>query len=146
MPSEMTFEERNTWGFAASTLLSYAAYVAVILQRASGGPLAIVAWVRPMLVAIGAGVAGTIALSTVSGLLWRSDCDRRDARDREIHRFGEYVGNSVVVLGGTAAIALSMLGAAHFWIANAVYLAFVLSALLASATKLVAYRRGFQPC
>jgi NADPH:quinone reductase-like Zn-dependent oxidoreductase len=33
----------------------------------------------------------------------------------------------------------------HFWIANAVYLAFVLSALLGSTAKVIAYRRGFQP-
>ena len=33
----------------------------------------------------------------------------------------------------------------HFWIANAVYLCFVLSAVLGSVAKIVAYRRGFQP-
>jgi hypothetical protein len=30
----------------------------------------------------------------------------------------------------------------YFWIANAVYLAFFLSAALASVAKIVAYRRG----
>jgi hypothetical protein len=42
-----------------------------------------------------------------------------------------------------AALVLAMAEADHFWIANAVYLAFVLSALLGSAAKIVAYRRGF---
>jgi hypothetical protein len=30
-----------------------------------------------------------------------------------------------------------------FWIANALYLSFVVGALVSSAAKLVAYRRGF---
>jgi hypothetical protein len=33
----------------------------------------------------------------------------------------------------------------HFWIANAIYLAFVLSTIVASAAKIVAYRKGFRP-
>jgi hypothetical protein len=33
----------------------------------------------------------------------------------------------------------------HFWIANAVYLAFTLSAILGSVARIFAYRRGFQP-
>jgi len=31
----------------------------------------------------------------------------------------------------------------HFWIANAIFSAFVLAGLTTSAVKLVAYRRGF---
>ena len=31
----------------------------------------------------------------------------------------------------------------YFWIANAMYLAFVLAAVVGAAVKLVAYRRGF---
>jgi hypothetical protein len=37
---------------------------------------------------------------------------------------------------------LAMAEGDHFWIANAIYLAFVLSALTASVVKIVAYRRG----
>ena len=31
----------------------------------------------------------------------------------------------------------------YFWIANAIYLAFVVSAVVGTIVKLVAYRRGF---
>ena len=41
--------------------------------------------------------------------------------------------------------ALTMAELDYFWIANAIYLAFVLSALLGSMAKLMAYRHGFQP-
>ena len=64
--------------------------------------------------------------------LARRTRDQKDQRDREINRFGEYVGQSFVVIGGVAALVLAMAEADHFWIANALYLAFVLSAVLGS--------------
>ena len=77
-------------------------------------------------------------------VVWPRDADRTDQRDKEIYRFGEYVGRWFVVIGAVAALVLAMAEVDHFWIANALYLAFVLSALLSSAAKLVTYRRGFQ--
>jgi len=65
--------------------------------------------------------------------------------DREIYRFGEYIGQSFVVIGGVAALLMAMAEWDHFWIANVIYLTFVLSAMLGSVAKIVAYRRGFQP-
>ena len=44
---------------------------------------------------------------------------------------------------GLAALVLAMLQVHWFWIANAVYLCFVLSAILTSLVKLSAYHRGF---
>jgi hypothetical protein len=62
---------------------------------------------------------------------WR-DADRTDRRDKEIHRFGEYVGQWFVVIGAVGALLLAVAEVDHFWIANELYLAFVLSALLSS--------------
>jgi len=52
---------------------------------------------------------------------------------------GYYV-SSVLMLG---ALALTMLEYEYFWIANAMFAAFVVAGLVSSAVKLVAYRRGF---
>ena len=54
-------------------------------------------------------------------------------------------GQSSVVVGGVAVLIMAMAEVDYFWIADAIYLAFVLSGILGSAAKLVAYRRGFQP-
>ncbi|WP_177244928.1 hypothetical protein [Streptosporangium canum] len=45
--------------------------------------------------------------------------------------------------GGVVALGLTLAEYGNFWIANALYLAFVLDALASSITKIVAYRRGF---
>jgi len=46
------------------------------------------------------------------------------------------------VIGALGALILAWMEAPHFWIANVIYLAFVLQAILSSVAKLVAYRRG----
>ena len=79
-----------------------------------------------------------IAIEVVSP----SETHRPDVRDKQIDRAGEQVGNSLVVIASLGALVLAMLQVHWFWIANAIYLGFVLSAVLASLAKLAMYRRG----
>jgi len=139
----MSFEEKNVWIYAVVTVGAFGAYLVTILGRAQGTPLTEVPYVGAMLWTIGAAIAASIVGRIVVAVAWPKDADKKDQRDKEINRFGEYVGQSFVVIGAVAALGLSMAEVDHFWIANAVYLAFVLSALLGSTAKLVAYRRGF---
>ncbi|MCU7820941.1 hypothetical protein [Kitasatospora sp. DSM 101779] len=141
----MATEEKRAWIMVLVTLCSYAAYAAVVLGRAGSGPLAATPYRAALLWSVGLAIAASIVLHITVSLASKESGRRKDQRDREIHRFGEYVGQSFLVIGGVAALVLAMARADHFWIANAAYLAFVLSALLGSAAKIVAYRRGFGP-
>lgn len=141
----MSFEEKNVWIFAVVTVGAFGTYVVTILGRAQGTPLTEVPYVGAMLWTIGGAIAAAILGRIVVAIAWPRDADKSDQRDKEINRFGDYVGQSFVGVGAVAALVLAMAEADYFWIANAVYLAFVLSALLGSAAKIVAYRRGFQP-
>jgi hypothetical protein len=71
-----------------------------------------------------------------------SEADKSDARDKEIHRFGEYVGGTVLGFAMVLPLGLTLAKADYFWIANAIFAALVLSVLVSSAAKIVAYRRG----
>ena len=66
-------------------------------------------------------------------------------RDREIARSGEFGSRWFVVAGAAAGLAMAMARWDYFWIANVIYLGFVLWAVAGSALKLAAYRRGLQP-
>jgi len=66
-----------------------------------------------------------------------------DDRDRQIGRFGDYTGLSFVVIGALAGMLMAMGGWDRFWIANVIYLGFVLSAVLSGITKVIAYRKPF---
>jgi hypothetical protein len=140
----MSFEERNTWVYALVSVAAFAAYLVTILGRAQGIPVSDVPYIGAMLWSIGAAIAASIVGRVVIAVAWPRDADRTDQRDKEIYRFGEYVGQWLVVIGAAVALLLAMAEVDHFWIANELYLAFVLAALLSSAAKLVAYRRGFQ--
>ena len=140
----MAFEEKSAWIMSIASIGSYLAYLIVVLGRAEQVPLAEVSYVATLLWSIGITVAVIIVGHIAIAIANPKEADQRDERDKQIHRFSEYVGQSFVVIGGIAALILAMLELRHFWIANAVYLAFVLSGLLSSITKIVAYRKGFQ--
>ena len=57
---------------------------------------------------------------------------------------GDYIGKSLFVLGGGAALIMSMAELDHFWISNTIYFAFVLSVMIGAIVKIVGYRQGFQ--
>ncbi|MET4591087.1 hypothetical protein [Arthrobacter sp. 754] len=141
----MSFEEKIAWIMGVVAVGSYGVYLALVLGMAGSMPLVDVPYVAPLLWTVGASIAASIALHALFGILSPRDAGKKDQRDREIYRFGEYIGQSFVVIGGVAALLMAMTEADHFWIANVIYLAFVLSAVLGSIAKIVAYRRGFQP-
>jgi hypothetical protein len=139
----MSNEEKRAWIMVLVTVLAYGAYLAAILWMATVRPLSEVDYVGPLLWSVGASILAGIVLNILVGIFSGKAARRKDERDREISRTGEYIGQSFLVVGGVAALLLAMIEAPHFYIANAVYLAFVLSALLGSTAKIVAYRKGF---
>ena len=85
------------------------------------------------------GIVITIVISAISP----KEAGKSDQRDKEIKRMGDYIGQSFVIVGAVSGLIFAWLEADYFWIANVIYLCFVLSALLSTTAKLVAYRRGF---
>lgn len=140
----MAFEEKRAWIMVVVSVCAYAVYLVLILRRAGDVPLAEVSYVVPLLWSIGGAIAAAIVLTVAAGIATREGGRQKDERDREINRLGEYIGQSFVVIGAVAALLMSLAELRHFWIANAIYLAFALSAVLGSVAKIFAYRRGFQ--
>lgn len=139
----MSYEERGQWVYLVVAVATYGAYLAVVLGRAGTTPLVEVPYVAAMLWAVGV----TVALSVVGRVaveIVRPGTEQRiDVRDKEIERRGEYVGGIVLAVGMLVPLGLAMAEVAHFWIANAIYAVLVLSTLVATPVKLIAYRRGF---
>ncbi|WP_314245782.1 hypothetical protein [Streptomyces sp. DSM 40907] len=141
----MAVEEKRAWIMIVVTVVSYGAYLAVVLGRSGSGPLTQQPYAAALLWTVGAAIVASIALHITVSLLSPEEGKVKDQRDREIHRFGDHIGQSFVVIGAVAGMVLAMAEADQFWIANAIYLGFVLSALLASTAKIVSYRLGFHP-
>lgn len=141
----VTHEEKRAWIIGILAVGTYAAYLAVVLGRAAGTPVADVAYASPLLWAVGVSIGASIVLSILVSIGTPKGARTRDQRDREIHRFGDHIGQSFVVIGGVAALVLAMAEADPFWIANVIYAGFTLSAILGCTAKIAAYRWGFQP-
>lgn len=139
----MSYEEKGTWVYLVIAVVGYTVYLSLVLpQLVSGVPVGDVDYVPVMLWTIGGAIVVTIVLRILVEIVFPSESTKGDVRDKEIDRLGTRVGSSFIVIGALGALVLSMLEADWFWIANVIYLCFVLSALLESITRLVAYRRG----
>ena len=150
----MPFEEKVTWVNLVVTVVVPVAYFAIMLGRLGDVSAADISYQWPLLIAIGASVVLTIVGSIVAGIgtgisaelkgrRAADDIDRKDERDKTISRRGDLIGYYVASAGMVGVLALTMLEYEYFWIANTLYLSFVVATLVSSAVKLVAYHRGF---
>jgi hypothetical protein len=139
----MSSEEKRTWIYVVVAVVVAGAYFATVLSKVPGTDVATIAYVWPMLTAIGVGIVANIALNIVAAILSPKDAGKTDVRDKQINRRGEYVGFYVMSVAAIVPLGLAMAEIEQFWIANTLYLAFILAALASSIVKIVAYRRGF---
>ncbi|NUT33073.1 MAG: hypothetical protein HOV79_08365 [Hamadaea sp.] len=141
----MAYEEKRAWIMLVVSTVVYAAYVGIILNRADGGPLHDVPYASTLLWSIGVAIVAAIVLGIAAVVTAGKGGDRTDQRDREIDRFGDHVGQGFSVIGAVSAMLMALAEWDTFWIANVIYLGFVLSAILSSIAKIFAYRKGFHP-
>ena len=139
----MSYEERGQWVYLVVTVVAYGTYVALLATRAGGMRVGDIEYVAPMLWTIVGAIVASIVGRILVEIAHANDAHTADVRDRDIGRLGEYVGGTILGIGMVGPFALTLLEADHFWIANAMYLVFVVSAAVGTVIKLIAYRRGF---
>jgi hypothetical protein len=164
----MAREERSSWILLILAVVGYIVYASIVLSGAVGSPLTESAYVLPMLIVIGSSIVLSILLNILAAMgtgIWvgmkgayrglpkdeleaamtarvSEMGDKTDERDKAIARYGEYGGQAFLVIGALGALVLAFLEVDHFWIANTLFLAFTLSAVLGSILKITAYRWG----
>ena len=136
----MSYEEKSSWVMGLLAIASLTVYASITLSQAATTPITETPYVPTMLWTIGGSIVASIIIHIGIGMTSRNH--KKDQRDREFYRFGEMVGHGFLVAGALVALIMAWLEWDWFWIANVIYLAFVLSAIVASVAKIVAYRRG----
>ncbi len=140
----MSVSEKRAWIMVLVTTVAYASYLVIVLGRVGGGALQDVPYAWTLIWSIGGAIVASILLDILSSFFAPKGAAEKDQRDREINRLGDYIGQSFLIVGAVTALWLALIEVAPFWIANAIYLGFVLSAIVGSVAKIIAYRRGFQ--
>ncbi len=138
----MTHEEKRAWIRLVVAVLGYATYAGIVASRVDGRPLTEVPYAATLLWTVGGAIVASIVAEIALAIVNPGASRVKDERDREIGRLGEYTGQAFVVIGAVAAMLMAMAEWDRFWIANVVYLCFVLSAVLGGITKVVVYRRS----
>ena len=138
----MSYEEKGVWAYLFSSAGAYVAYLAIVVPRLVHTPAAHVSYLVPLLLTTLASVFIATVVRSALEVARPSDSSKADVRDRDIARFGGYASRWCVVGGATAGFFGALVHWDYFWIANVIYLGFVLWAVVGSVVRLVAYRRG----
>jgi hypothetical protein len=138
----VSYEEKGVWVYLVTSAAAYLVYVAIVAGRVAGEPVAAVSYVPVLLWTAGASILASVIGRTLVETARPSDSRRGDVRDREIARAGGFTNRWFVVAGAAAGLAMAMARWDYFWIANVIYLGFVLWAIAGSVLRLAAYRRG----
>lgn len=136
----MSFEEKSAWVQGLMTVGAFGAYLAIVLERAAGREVSEISYVAPMLLTTLLGVVVAVIAIVAIAILRPSEAERTDERDRRIERFGEYVGLFGLTPAVMVALGMAMAEVDHFWIANILYGGLALCTVIASGTRILAYR------
>ena len=139
----MTFEEKSNWITCLLGPIAFAFYVAVMYERLQIASPESVAYHTPLLTTIGFSIAVSLVCHIVVARAAPGEVDKKDERDIGIIRYGEFFGSYVLSVGVVGVLVLTMTEFAYFWIASALYLAFMVANVTACGVRIVAYRRGF---
>ena len=137
----MSFAEKNLWIYGVLAVVIPAVYAAIVFGQLGQKPVGEVEYVIPLIAAIGTAIVVAIVASIAIAIASPKNASS-DERDASISRTGEVVGYYVLSAGVLGALALVMTDAQSFWVAQAIYGAFVVSAILSTIVKIVAYRRA----
>ena len=134
-------QEINAWVLLLVSPATFFTYVGILLSGQGDSALVDSPYEPILLGAFGLTMVVALFTSFVTPR-FSSEPQKRDVRDDEFERAGGYIGVAPVVVGGLAVLGMAMMEVHHFWIANVMYLSFVLAAVSSALTKIVAYRRG----
>jgi hypothetical protein len=138
----MSYEEKGVWAYLLAIAGGYIAYLAIVVPRLLRTPAAHVAYFPPLVLTTIASVVIATVVRSALEVARPSDSGKADVRDRDIARFGQHASRWCLVVGATAGLIGANDHWDYFWIANVIWLGFVLWAVVDGVLRLVAYRRG----
>lgn len=138
----MTFQEKSTVAMTGILVLVFGWYFTLVLGQLASTPAGEIAYqgvmipVIILLVVLAAVAHGVIAIAKPA------EADAHDERDRVISLRSQRVARYVLAVGAIAGLALAVVEADAFWIAQVLLGGLVVAEIAEGVTSLVLYRRG----
>lgn len=141
--SSTSYEEKGVWTQLVVSVAVFVWYIVTMVGQLQLADAAAIDFAPTLLWAIGISIAASIVVRIVVEILTPSDSYKVDDRDKAISRRGALATGSVVTIGMLAPLALAIVRAEPFWIANAMFAVYFVGSMVGSVVQLVSYRRGF---
>ena len=137
----MTLTERYQWAYAFAVAVTSGAYFVWLGVQLTHTPAVDIAYVAPLLWTL---LASFIVHSFGRGFAAgasRKDM-RVDDRDKDVARRADALSFLIFSVLAAVPMALGLAGASTFWMTNALFFAFSLTAIINVALKAAFYRKG----
>jgi|GEM_PF-2479229 uncharacterized membrane protein len=138
----MSYEEKSAWLNATVFTGVYGWYILDVLALSDGAALVDTPFLWSM---IGATIASVVLLMVGNigiAIASREEKPKPDLRDKTVFRSAAYSSHWLLYGGGVAVIALAVMEADLFWIANLMYFTMWCASVLLESLRVVFYRRG----
>ena len=140
----MTFQEKSALTMTAILVVVFGMYFALVLGPVAGAPAPAREFAFTALMILASVVVTILAAAThiVLAIVFRSQVNAHDERDRLIDLRSTRVAAYILAAGVYAGIGLSVVQVERFWIAQALIAALVIAEITDGVIKVVLYRRG----
>ncbi len=138
----MRYREKSAWVLVSTIVVAYGWYLATVIGQLEGGSITGIAYQRS---AIAAGIAVVVLLAVshvVLAALGQADPNGVDTGTAAIKRYARSTGGVVITAGAVLGMALAMVEADYFWIANVILAGLVAAEMVSAGAEIVRYRRG----
>lgn len=104
----MSFEEKSSWIYAVIAVALPVIYFATVLGQLPQTAAGNIDFQAPLLAAIGGAIALSIVAHIVLAIAAPDDAGKRDQRDKDINRYGEYVGGLILSVATVVPLILAL--------------------------------------
>ncbi|MGD2042144.1 MAG: hypothetical protein PVJ28_00725 [Acidimicrobiia bacterium] len=138
----MSFRERSAWMMVGTLVIAYGWYLTTVIGQLDGDTIAGIEYQRTAVVAAIAVVVLAALSHIVLGATGQTRSKESHSGTAAIKRYARSTGGVVVSAAAVLGMALAMVEADHFWIANVILAGLVVAELAAAGSEILIYRRG----
>lgn len=138
----MSFREKSAWMMVVTLVVAYGWYLTTVIGQFGGGSVAGIDYQRTAVVA----AIAVVVLAAMSHIVLAAGGQARSKQSHSgaaaIKRYARSTGGVVISAAAVLGMALAMVEADYFWIANVILAGLVVAELTSAGSEILIYRRG----
>lgn len=141
----MSFREKSAWLMVGTLVIAYGSYLTSVIPQLHGGPVADIAYqssaVLAMVFVVVLAAVSHIVLAVAVAVAGQAGSSHGHTGAAAIKRYARSTGGVVVTAAAVLGLALAIVEADYFWIANVILAGLVVAELASAGSEILIYRR-----